>query len=240
LHRIRAITLDLDDTLWEIGPVISRAEAKLWSWLGEYFPKITEAFSPDEAYALREQVMKKHWEQSHNFRFLRQTVLEHMARSVGYAPDFLDDAFAVFDRARNEVKLFTDVVPTLQALNDNFSLIAVTNGNANLETIGIRHLFHDVVTAVDVGSAKPAMPIFVEAVNRAGVSAEETLHVGDHPEIDIVGAQNAGLRTAWMNRNGDGWPEQFSPPDAIVTTITELVTVLEPAIAKKTPTVANE
>ena len=239
LHRIRAITLDLDDTLWEIGPVIVRAEGKLWSWLGEYYPKITETFSPEEAYALREEVIKKHWDQSHDFRFLRRMVLEHMARTVGYSCDLVDDAFDVFDRARNDVELFADVLPTLEALYEHFPLIAVTNGNANLERIGIRHLFHDVVTAVDVGAAKPARPIFLEAVNRAGVGAKETLHVGDHPVIDISGANKAGLRTAWINRNGEGWPENVSPPDAIVSTIAELLTVLEPAIAHRASRAAN-
>jgi len=240
LHRIRAITLDLDDTLWPIGPVIMRAEGKLWSWLGEYFPKITETFSPEQAYALREEVMQKHWDQSHDFRFLRKTVLEHMAQTVGYSCDLVDGAFDVFDRARNDVELFPDVVPALEALNEHFSLVAVTNGNANLQRIGIRHLFHDVVTAVDVGSAKPAPPIFLEAVNRAGVGVQETLHVGDHPEIDIIGAQEAGLRTAWINRNDDGWPEHVAPPDAIVSTIAELLTVLEPAIAHRASSAANE
>lgn len=240
MHRIRAITLDLDDTLWEIGPVIMRAEEKLWSWLGEHFPKITETFSPEESYALREEVIQKHWGQSHDFRFLRKTVLEYMAQTVGYSCDLVDDAFVVFDRARNDVELFPDVLPTLEALNEHFSLVAVTNGNANLRRIGIRHLFHDVVTAVDVGSAKPARPIFLEAVNRAGVSVEETLHVGDHPEIDIIGAQEAGLRTAWVNRNRVGWPEHIAPPDVVVSTIAELLTVLAPAIARRTSNTANE
>ncbi len=240
MHRIRAITLDLDDTLWAIGPVIMRAEGKLWSWLGEHFPKITEAFSPEESYSLREEVMQNHREQSHDFRFLRRTVLEHMAQTVGYSCDLVDDAFDVFDQARNEVEMFPDVLPALETLSRHFSLVAVTNGNADLERIGIRHLFHDVVTAVDVGVAKPAPPIFLEAVNRAGVCTEETLHVGDHPEIDIVGAQQAGLRTAWINRSGDGWPENVTPPDAIVATMAELLTVLEPAITYRAANAANE
>jgi putative hydrolase of the HAD superfamily len=231
LHQIRAITLDLDDTLWAIGPVIKRAEGKLWSWLGENFPRIPETYTPDDAYALREEVMETHWEQSHDFRFMRKTVLGRMAETVGYSPDLVDAAFEVFDRARNEVELYSDVLPALETLAEHFSLVAVTNGNANLRIIGIRHLFHDVVTAVDVGAAKPSRPIFDAAVSRAGVAARETLHVGDHPEIDIAGAQEAGLRTAWINRNDDGWPGHVAPPDAIVSTIAELLIVLEPAMA---------
>ena len=167
-------------------------------------------------------------------------MLGHMAKTVGYSCDLVDDAFDVFDRIRNDVRLFADVLPTLEALSEHFPLIAVTNGNANLERIGIRHLFHDVVTAVDVGAAKPARAIFLEAVNRAGVGAKETLHVGDHPETDIVGAQRAGLRTAWVNRSGDDWPGHISPPDAIVSTIAELLAVLEPAIAHRVSSAVNE
>ncbi|MFQ5981827.1 MAG: HAD family hydrolase [Woeseiaceae bacterium] len=230
MHRIRAITFDLDDTLWEVGPVIKRAEEILWSWLGEHFPRIPDRYSPEEAYALRVEAIDKYWDQSHDFRFLRKKVLSHMARTVGYATDLVDDAFDVFDRARNEVELYADVLPALETLTEHFSLIAVTNGNADLKRIGIRHFFHDVVTAVDVGAAKPAPEIFEEAVNRAGVDAHETLHVGDHPEIDIAGAREAGLRTAWVNRSGDGWPEHVAPPDVTVSTLSELQTVLGPAI----------
>ena len=225
--------MDLDDTLWEIGPVIMRAERKLWSWLEEHFPKITETFSHEQAYALREEVMQKYGNQSHDFRFLRKTVLEQMAVTVGYSTNLVEGAFEVFDRARNDVEMFPDVLPALEALNEHFSLVAVTNGNADLEHIGIRHLFHDVVTAVDVGAAKPAIPIFIEAVKRAGVGVREALHVGDHPEIDIAGAREAGLRTAWIDRNGGGWPTHLDPPDAIVETIAELLTVLEPAITRR-------
>ena len=54
LHRIRAITLDLDNTLWEIDSVIRRTETKLWKWLGENYPRIPEVFSPEDVIALRE------------------------------------------------------------------------------------------------------------------------------------------------------------------------------------------
>ncbi len=94
-------------------------------------------------------------------------------------------------------------------------------------------------TAITI-SAKPARPIFDEAVSRADVAAQQTLHVGDHPEIDIAGAQDAGLRTAWINRNGDSWPEHVAAPDAIIFTIAELLIVLEPAMAHKASESAHE
>ncbi|HET6628497.1 MAG TPA: HAD family hydrolase [Woeseiaceae bacterium] len=226
MHPIRAITIDLDDTLWEIAPVIRRAEAEVWRWMERNRPAVCERFTAEAVVELRDQVIREHWQRTHDFRFLRRMALTRMLETCGYSDDCIDEAFEVFDRFRNRVELFPDVLPSLQRLSERFTLVAVTNGNANLQTIGIRHLFDDVVSAVEVGAAKPARRIFDEAVRRAGASAIETLHVGDHPECDIAGAQAAGLCTAWMNRTGGTWPEHLAAPDAVVTTVSELHAIL--------------
>jgi putative hydrolase of the HAD superfamily len=121
-------------------------------------------------------------------------------------------------------------MPALERLAADFVLVAVTNGNANLETIGIRHLFHDVVAAAETGFAKPARPIFDKAVARTGCMPAEILHVGDHPHSDVNGAREAGLRTAWINRTDEGWPADLCEPDAVVTNIVELHELLQPAV----------
>ena len=232
MHRIRAITLDLDDTLWEIGPVIRRAEADLWKWLETNYPKIPDQFTPDASIALRNDVIDRHHDKAHDFRHIRKVVLTEMAVTVGYQPDFIEDAFAVFDAARNRVELFPDVIPVLAELSAHFRIIAVTNGNANLETIGIRQYFYDVVTAVGVGLAKPAPAIFHHAVQKAGVETEQVIHVGDHPELDVVGAIDAGLRTAWMNPGGAEWPDHLPTPDATIASVTELRDLLTVAMGR--------
>jgi putative hydrolase of the HAD superfamily len=232
LHRIRAITLDLDNTLWAIDPVIKRAERLLWEWLTDNYPRIPAQFSAEGLLEVRESVMEEHWQKSHDFRFLRKKVLEKIAVDSGYTAELVEPAFAVFDRARNDVDLYPDVMPGLELLASDFVLVAVTNGNADLETIGIRHLFHDVVAAAEAGFSKPARPIFDQAIARSGVSPAEILHVGDHPETDVRGAQEAGLRTAWINRTDETWPDDLPEPDAVVTTIPELQELLEPAVQR--------
>lgn len=230
MHRIRAITLDLDNTLWEIDPVIHRAEASLWKWLGENYPRIPETFSPEDVVVLREVMIEKYWKhKSHDFRFLRKKVLETLAQEVGYSSDLVEPAFRIFDEARNDVELYPDVLPDLERLFAKFTVIAVTNGNANLQMIGISHLFHHVVTAVGAGAAKPARRIFDIAVQKAGVSPQEILHVGDHPETDVAGGREAGLRTAWINRTNAIWPEHLEEPDLTVSTLSEIREILEKA-----------
>ncbi len=227
MREIRTITIDLDDTLWSTHPVIERAERALHDWLHEHYPAITEMF-PSEAIAeLREQVIAEHWDRCYDFTHLRRTIIGHMGNAAGYGDSLVDDAMAVFSAVRNDVEVFPEVRPTLTALGSRYRLVAVTNGNADVTVIGIDDLFDEVISAASAGAAKPAPEIFDAAVAAGGASAEQTLHVGDHPEIDVAGARAAGLKAVWVNRNDCEWPEHLEEPDGIVRDIGELASMLE-------------
>lgn len=226
MNNIRAITMDLDDTLWEIHPVIHRAERRLYEWLGEHYPRITEKFSRAAIIEQRKEIALEFPQQDHDYTFLRRTVLGRIGVAANYGEQFVDEAMEVFDAVRNDVVVFPEVRPALEELRNDYRLIAVTNGNSNLQKIGIDDLFHDVVSASTVGVAKPAPEIFDVAVRAGGARAHETLHVGDHPEIDVEGARAAGLRSVWVNRNGQRWPNEIAKPDGIVTHVGQLQSLL--------------
>jgi putative hydrolase of the HAD superfamily len=228
MQGIRTITLDLDDTLWPIHPVIMRAEQALYAWLEKHYPRITVRYSERDLLQLRLDVVSEFPDKSHDFTFMRRKVLARIAAAVGYSEDYVDDAMEVFQAQRNDVEMFPEVRPALEQLGARYSVIAVTNGNASLEKIGIRDLFDGVVSAASAGAAKPAQRIFDAAVEVGGAEPHETLHVGDHPECDVAGASNAGLRTAWVNRNGAEWPDHLQRPDVIVRDIGELLRFLGP------------
>ena len=170
-------------------------------------------------------------EKAHDFRQLRKLALGRVALDSGYDQSLVEPAFAVFDEARNNVELYPEVETELATLAEHFVLVAVTNGNADLHRIGIAQHFRAIVTSVEVGVAKPAAPIFDEAILRTGIAAAQTIHVGDHPDTDITGAQNAGMRTAWVNRIGATWPDHLDAPDATIQTMTDLRELLQPAIS---------
>ena len=222
LQNIRTITLDLDDTLWEIHPVIKRAEQALYAWLAEHYPRITELHQPEDIREVRKTVVTEFADKIHDLTFLRRTVLSRIGSAAGYRDDFIDEAFSVFDAVRNDVELFPGAEAALQVLKANYRLVAVTNGNANLESIGIAHLFDDIVTAARAGAAKPAAQIFELAVNLGGADSAATLHVGDHAEFDVAGARACGLATAWVNRNGADWPQALAMPDIEVECFSDL------------------
>jgi len=229
LHKIRAVTLDLDDTLWEIGPVIRRAEADLWAWLGANCPRIADRWNASDLAALRQSLFDEFPGRTHDFRFLRKMVIRRVAVDSGYDENIVEPAFEVFNAARNKVELFPEVLGELRWLANQYVLIAITNGNANLHTIGIADLFDDVISSVSVGVAKPGRQIFDAAIQRAGVAPAEVLHVGDHAESDIEGARNAGMRTVWVNRYSAEWPQHLDAPDATVDDMTGVRVLLASA-----------
>ena len=221
LRGISTVTLDLDDTLWEIGPVIARAEQRLRSWLREHYPGVADRLTHEDVLELRRQVIVEHADKLHDMTFLRREIITRMGRAAGYEID-VDVAFDVFYEARNDLELYPDVRPALASLTERYTLIAVTNGNADLRKIGIDDLFDGFISATAVGAAKPAARIFEAAVEAGGAGKSETLHVGDHPEMDVVGARDAGLRAVWINRGEFEWPVDIDEPDGIISDLRAL------------------
>ena len=226
MREIRVITLDLDDTLWDVMPVIRRAEAALDAWFAEHYPRIPERWPSEKRQTLRRQVVAAHAERAHDLTFLRKRVIALMAEDAGYSVDISDAAFAVFDEYRNRLDLFPDALPALRRLSEHYRLIAVTNGNARLDKVGIADYFDGFVSARTAGAAKPDPRIFASALEAGGRPADETLHVGDHPEHDVSGARRAGLRTAWVNRRREPWPADRPAADLEVTDLETLANFL--------------
>jgi putative hydrolase of the HAD superfamily len=203
---IRAITFDLDDTLWAIWPIIARAEQQLHDWLLQHYPRIPERFSALALRHLAEEIVRDRPEIAHDRSELRREALRRAARQAGYKTFRVDAAFEVFFAARNEVVFFEEVLPVLERLATRFTLGALSNGNADIKSVGLGELFDFAFNAVTVGAAKPAPDMFMEACRYLGLEPAQIVHVGDDPEHDVLGAARVGLRTVWVNRDGRQWP----------------------------------
>jgi putative hydrolase of the HAD superfamily len=101
---------------------------------------------------------------------------------------------------------------------------SVSNGNADLQTIGLSHHFKVSVAAHQLGTAKPDAAIFHAACRELGVAPQDAVYVGDDILLDVQGAQRAGMRAVWMNRTGSTKHlEHQVVPDAIVANFDELL-----------------
>jgi len=226
MTRLRAICFDLDDTLWDLAPVIPRAERRLYAWYQRNYPEVTARYSPEDILQMRQQVAADHPELRHDLTLLRMKVLTEIAMASGYAAEMAEEAFAIFDAERNRVTLYADVLPALNRLSDRFRLLTLSNGNANLEMIGISHVFDGSYNARQIGVAKPDVAIFHAVCEQEELATAEVLHVGDHPYNDIVAARAAGLPTAWVNRNMRVWPTEHPKPEHQVSCLEELARLL--------------
>ena len=227
MKNIRALSIDLDDTLWPIWPVIERAESALDIFLQENCPNTAKNFPLEKMRELRINIVELYPGIEHDFTQQRKLSLLHALRESGDAEHHAEAAFEIFYAARNDIEFYPDALPALKRLTARYPVAALTNGNADLNRIGIADHFVHFVSARSEGHAKPDAPIFHNTCTKLGMSAAEVLHIGDDPLLDIVGAQRAGLRSCWINRRNETWPGCYAAPDLQFTSLTDLADYLE-------------
>lgn len=226
ISRIKAITLDLDDTLWPVWPTIQRAERALATWLTERAPGAAALFAdPQGRKAVRMQVEQTLPEIAHDLSALRRESIRVALHRAQEDTSLAEPAFEVFFAERMRVDLFDDVLPALTALAARYPLVAVSNGNAHVGRVGLGQFFVGAVSASEYGVAKPDARIFHAAAGKAGVAADDVLHVGDDAALDVIGALGAGMQTVWVNRVQHAW-SHTQQPHHTVENLAELVVLL--------------
>lgn len=226
IDSIRAVCFDLDNTLWDVLPVIMRAEQAMYDFLGQRYPRVVAAMSIQAMREARARVAIEHPQMGHDFSFLRKQALLNHASDHGYAASMAEEAFEVFIRTRNEIEPYAEVRPALEALYRRYRLFTASNGNADLRRIGLAHLFERSVAAREVGALKPDKAVFLKVIEATDLHPAEVLFVGDDPELDMEGARRAGMQTVWMNRDAAPWPAALAPPPHSVKSLIELTELL--------------
>ena len=116
--------------------------------------------------------------------------------------------------------LFDDVLPALKEVKDRgLSLGLISNVDQDitslLDNLGLTPWLQVVVTSLNTGFNKPSPEIFREAASRAGIQPYEAIYVGDQYQIDVVGANQAGMKGILLDRadyfaNAPGCPRLSS------------------------------
>ncbi|MFT5224611.1 MAG: HAD superfamily hydrolase (TIGR01549 family) [Polaribacter sp.] len=228
LNKVTILAFDLDDTLWPCMPVIQHAEDTLYAWLDQHYPRITDHHNPQQMIDLRKQFTATDKKYSVDLSMMRHEFLKKLATDNQYdVKEVADQGFDVFYNARQEVTFYDDVFPALERLSTKYRLGAITNGNANVEKVGLGHLIEHTVSAIDLQIAKPDKRIYHALADCFDVPTEQILYIGDHPEYDVIGPQVAGLRAAWINREEHQWPPSLPLPKYQITNLYELEALLD-------------
>lgn len=197
MPSFKLISFDLDDTLWHTAPVLETAEAVLYRHLQQHCPRLTQAFTVDE---LREHRIRYLQDNPQLVDYVSRWRLESLRASLkmaGYrqqeCESLAEAAFEVFYRARQAVTPFEGVPSTLRDLAREYTLVSLTNGNADVTVMPTGEHFHFSLRAEQIGARKPKPEMFEKALEWAGCSPEDALHIGDHPDDDIAGAKAIGM-----------------------------------------------
>ena len=195
-RAIRAISIDLDDTLWPIWPTIARAEAVLLDWLGEHAQSTaTYLGDTDRVRALRHEINALRPDLAGDPASLRRESIRLALTRADEDTALAEPAFEVFMAERQRVQLYDDALPALEFLARRWPVVALSNGNADVQIIGIGRHFQAALSATGSGMAKPDARFFRAAAEAVGVAPEHVLHIGDDAELDAKGAMDAGMRS---------------------------------------------
>lgn len=207
---ISVITFDLDNTLWDVEPVLQRAEDAQQRWLLEHRPGAIEHFDAATLFEFKKSVWKRHPHLLHHVSHMRIQTLYELQLAAGYseaeARAGAEQAFDIFLTERRKVVLFEEALDVLKQLAQRYTLGALTNGNADVYKTDAAEYFEFAFRAEEVGFAKPHPRMFQAVFDTLGVAPAAVVHVGDDPEHDIRGASAAGMRTVWMNPRRLPWP----------------------------------
>lgn len=228
---IAAVTFDLDDTLWPCAPVIKQAEIVYYDWMRENCPAVCEDYDIDQLRVLRGELLASAPELTNDVSEWRLRATREILAQYGVDVDLAEDAFEAFLAARQQVEFYADVIDALQDLSFHYRLGSLTNGNADLQRIGVAHHFDCALYATLDLPAKPAPDMYLRACEELAVSPQSILHVGDNATTDIEGARQVGCRTAWINRGTLVYPDDIAPADINITSLTELV-ALSPSVQR--------
>lgn len=200
---IRAISFDGDGTLWDFEKVMRHSLRCVLDELSRIRPAAAAKLDIERMVIIRNRVSDELKGKVINLETIRLEAFRRTLEDTG-SPD---DALAkhlnqVYLKHRFEdMELFEDVLPTFKTLQPGYTIGLISNGNSYPERCGLEGVFRFVVLAQDHGVEKPDPQIFRIALEKAGCSERQLLHVGDSLNDDIAGASSAGARCVWLNRN---------------------------------------
>ena len=228
IDKITTISFDADDTLWDFEGVMHHALGCALTELRRLVPSVPDSLSIHTLIAIRNQVVE---EQKDNGLTLEAIRIEAFKRTLQFIEMPNDDLAAYLNALYlkhrfEDIQYFDDVLPVLNALRGHYIMGVLSNGNTYPERCGLAGYFQFVVLAQDYGIRKPDPRLFEIAIERAGCTKRQLLHIGDSFQNDIIGAKRAGVRSVWLNRQRED-NETGQQPDFEISSLRELTEIFE-------------
>lgn len=227
LSGIHAISFDGDGTLWDFEQVMRHSLQCVLEELSQIDPSAASLLNVEKMIFIRNGVAEELRSKVTNLEAVRLEAFRRTLHHIGKSNDAL--AFHLnttyLKHRFEDIKLFNDVITTLEVLQKQFKLGLLSNGNSYPERCGLEGIFKFVVFSQDYGIEKPDPEIFNITLKKAECSRQQLLHVGDSLTNDIQGATNAGIASVWLNRNSAINHESIAV-DYEISSLTELLEIV--------------
>ena len=215
--KYKLITFDLDDTFWDIAPVIIKAEKDTRAWLRKTVGEI-EWGSMSDFMGIREDLIKVMPSLEWDIGLLRKEIYKQKLKNIvpneSERNELINTAYSMFLEKRHEVIFYDGVYDAIEKLSKKYYLGILTNGNADIFKYDIGRFFDFSISSFDVQDNKPNKPHFESAKNKyENISYEEIIHIGDHQINDVYGAYQLGMKAIWFNNMNNEWDQSFDKPD---------------------------
>lgn len=226
LTEIKAISFDLDDTLYSNKPLMLTIDKKMVNYFANLAvikkktssqPKVLDRYFwfPFRKQALLQQpnlvndVVKVRLV-TYRLGFISLGLTENIAEQHAQA------ALEYFILLRSDFIVPEQSVKLLAALSKKYPLIAISNGNVDTRALGISHYFQHIYHAGwqsdgTLLKQKPASDMFDLACQQLAIKPSQLLHVGDCGRADIKGALLAGCQAVWLSLYDVGKPISLLP-----------------------------
>lgn len=226
LTDIKAISFDLDDTLYSNKGVMIAIETKMIA----YFSSLAIfRHSPTKQ---PRQLDQHFWFHFRRQALLKQPTLAHdvvLSRLVSYRLGFISiglseevaeqqaqAALDYFIAQRSDFTVPEKSKKLLASLSKRYPLVAISNGNVDTSALGISDYFQYIYHAGwqkdgALLKQKPASDMFKVACHQLDIKPSQLLHVGDCGRADIQGALIAGCQAAWLSCYDVGKPLSILP-----------------------------
>ena len=201
---VKVLSFDLDDTLYNNHPIIKAALQAQFDYLATI--EQWHAKGPNYWRECRNHIGETQPELQSDVTKWRQVALRYGFAQLGFserqAQEYANAAYKAFADARSNIVVSDDVLELLAQLREKYTLIAITNGNVEVEKFNLKGEFDLVLQAGPHGEAKPSRALFDKACALLEVNPNDILHIGDSLDTDVQGANNAGCYRVWLDNQG--------------------------------------
>ncbi|MFT5757733.1 MAG: HAD superfamily hydrolase (TIGR01549 family) [Alteromonadaceae bacterium] len=225
LKPFKAISFDLDDTLYSNRPIMLSIDTKMATYFTNRIPTPNDKrlFDSQFWWLYRQQALTHNHFLIHDVVALRLESYSLGFKSLGFSPaDAKREAQVAlnyFTSLRSNFTVAPRVHHLLASLQKKWPLVAISNGNVDTQAIGLSQYFSATFHAGRQTEKnaelhyrqKPHHDMFVAACNELSIKPEELLHVGDCGRSDIFGAHSAGCQSVWLSCFEVGKPLSILP-----------------------------